>query len=244
MRQALIIDDEINSQELLATMLSEYCEGVKVCGAAGTVPTGIDKIHQLKPDLVFLDMELSGGDGFDVMDAFPKPDFEIVVVSGYNPQLLRQLNYAALAYLSKPIILQELHELLGRLPALPTLPLQVELARRATETHPERLILAQNKGYASVALQEIAFIEAQRTYSRIVLHEGGEHMASHPLKYYEELLPNRQFFRIHKSFLLNLSLVQEYDSGRTGFVRLRNGHQLPIAARRKADFIRSLKNAS
>lgn len=244
MRQALIIDDEVNSQELLATMLHDYCEGIAVCGMAGTVQAGIDQIQQQQPDLVFLDMELSGGDGFDVMDAFPEPDFEIVVVSGYNPHLLRQLNYAALAYLSKPIILQELQELLGRLPALPTLPMQVELARQDPDQHPERLILAQTGGYASVALREIAFIEAQRTYSRIVLEEGGEHMASHPLKYYEELLPNRQFFRIHKSFLLNLSLVQEYDRGRTGFVRLRNGAQLPIAARRKADFIRSLKNAS
>lgn len=244
MRKALIIDDELNSQDVLAVMLREYCTGIEVCGFAGSVEEGILQIKGLEPDLVFLDMEIPGGDGFAVLDAFPEPNFEIVVVSGYTPALLRQLNYAALAYLTKPIVLQEVQELVANLPQIPIVVEQVDLIREVPEEgnpHPKRLILAIHQGYASVELQEIAFIEAQRTYSRIVLGTGGEHIATHPLRHYEDLLPQDMFFRVHKSYLLNLSFVKEYDGGRTGLVRLRNGQSLPIAARRKSDFIRAMK---
>ncbi len=244
MRKCLIIDDEPNSRDLLKIMLEEYCAGVEVVGMAGSVQKAIEAIQALTPDLLFLDMELQGGDGFAVMDAFPNPGFEVVVISGYDADFLRQLDYAALAYLTKPVVIQELQVLLTKLIGIP---LQKDQIQHFKETQgdsgngKERIFLMGNQGHASVDLKQIAFVEAQRTYARIVLVNGGEHISAHPLKHYESLLPGDRFFRIHKSYLLNLEQVREYDKGRTGFVHLQNGDSLPLAARRKADFVRILK---
>ncbi len=242
MRKAIIIDDEVYSRELIRIMIQEYCQGVKVVGEADSVNTGLHLIERLQPDLVFLDVELPGGDGFNVLEHFAHPIFEVVLISGHHPQLLRSFDFAALAYLSKPVVLQEFQELVQGLTGIPLDKKQVQLVQEMAESDkPERLILNTGKHYSSIEIDQIAYIEAQRAYSRIVLKNGGEHFATFPLGHYEKILSEVQFFRVHKSYLLNLTLVDRYEAGRAGNIYLKNDATLPLAARRKAAFVQRLK---
>lgn len=246
MRQAIIIDDEPQSRELIRLMLRDYCDGIEVVGEAGTVDSGINIIREKQPDLVFLDVELRGGDGFNIIEAFDTPQFEVVMISGHNPKLLRSFDFAAIAYLSKPVILQEFQQLVASLPQLPVQSEQIDLVKELQINDTDevnRIILTEGNRYSSVEIKRIAYIEAQRAYSRIVLESGGEHFATYPLGHYEKLLPQSTFFRIHKSYLLNLTLVDKYDPGRTGNVYLKNAESLPLAARRKTEFVKCLKLA-
>jgi len=243
MIKALVIDDEPHSRELLATMLSDYCEGVQVVGTAEDVPAGIAAIQAETPDMVFLDIEMPGGDGLAVLEAFPNPEFQVIFVTGYSPQFLRQLDLAALAHIQKPVDLVELRATIqqsGLLP--PTDPMQLShLGSEDAEEHPT-LILPSGKGYERIAVDEILYLEAHRAYAVFHLQDGGERLASHPLSHYEKLLPEELFFRIHKSFLVNCAEVKGYENGRGGNVFLKNGIEIPIAVRRKPGFIQFMRN--
>jgi len=242
-RKVLIIDDEPNSRELLSLLLTQYVPGVQLLGTAPSAKLGIHLIHTIQPDLVFLDIELAGGDGFQVLDAFESPAFEVVFTSGYHPEILQGLNYAAIPFLTKPIVLQELQALMKSLKQLPVQPDQVQMVKGYQQgSEKDSLFVSGRNAYHRIAFKHISFIEAQRAYARIVLTDGGEHYSAHPLSHFEGLLPNNLFFRTHRSYLVNLSLVSSYDPGRTGSVHLIDGQSLPIAARRKTHFIQKMKD--
>lgn len=243
MRKAIIIDDEPNSRDLLSLLLQDYLPGISLQGTATSAAEGIHLIKTQQPDLVFLDIELSGGDGFQVIEAFDPPHFEVVFTSGYHPRIARDLQYASLPFLTKPIVLQELQALALSLPELPVQTDQVKMAKSYQDgTDKDSLFISSRNAYHKTSFQDIAFIEAQRAYARIVLVDGGEHFSAHPLSHFESLLPSESFFRTHRSFLVNLSLVSSYDPGRTGSVHLVQGHSLPIAARRKTRFVQLMKD--
>lgn len=241
MRKAIIVDDEYNSRELLVLLVREYLPEVEVLGTAASVQTAIDQIEKHNPDLVFLDIELSGGYGFQVIDAFDHPSFEIIFTSGYHPRIAKALNYAALDYLKKPIVLKELKAL--SLSHRPIQNEQLELIKDVQEGgDPDFLFISERSAYQKIEFQDIAFVEAQGPYSSIVVKSGKASFSSKPLGHFEKLLPAPSFFKTHRSFLVNLSLVSGYDSGRTGNVHLKCGQSVPLAARRKSQFIQLIKS--
>ena len=244
MVKAVIIDDELNSRELLQNMLENYCSGVQVEGVAVDVGTGIELIRQAQPDLVFLDVEMPGGDGFAVLEAFPEPDFKVVFVTGFDPRAYRSYELAALAWVQKPVDLNELQEAVERSGLMPaTSQTQLEVARNVREesTAPGELILPSGGGYERIEFGDVAYLEAHRSYAAFHLVNGEEKLASFPLSHYEKLLPKNLYFRVHKSYLINVKMVKGFQSGRGGNLTLKNGVVLPIATRRKADFVRFMK---
>lgn len=245
MARAVIIDDEINSRELLQAMLQGYCEGVEVLGMAHDVDSGIQLIKETEPNLVFLDVEMPGGDGFAVLDAFSKPSFQVVFVTGYQPNGFRAYALAALAWIQKPVDLVELQEVVQRSGLLPpTSPEQLSLARKGVEgdvEEAEELILPSGSGYERIEFEKVLYLEAHRSYAAFHLASGEERLASFPLSHYEKLFPRKTFFRIHKSYLVNARMVKSFEAGRGGSLCLVNGVELPIATRRKPDFLKFMK---
>lgn len=243
MVKAIIIDDELNSRELLQNMLENFCSGVQVEGLGVDVETGIELIRQTEPDLVFLDVEMPGGDGFAVLDAFPEPDFKVIFVTGFSPKAYRHYELASLAWVEKPVDLEDLQaavEKSGLMPA--TAQVQLEVARNAMEgKQVQELILPSGGGYERIEFQEVAYLEAHRAYAAFHLVSGEEKLASFSLSHYEKLLPKNLYFRIHKSYLINVQMVKGFESGRGGNLTLKNGVKLPIATRRKADFVKFMK---
>ena len=243
---AVIIEDETNSRELLANMLQNYCNSIEVVGEAHDVKTGIAVIQKYNPDVIFLDIEMPGGDGFKILDAFPIVAFQVIFVTGYDEYAIKAIKYSALDYILKPIDLEELKNAIKKI--IPSTSdkrqnikfLQSSLKKRQKE--PDKLILPGNKRHVVVPFNQIIKIIANGNYAEFFLEGNKIRISSYSLAHYESILPEGRFLRIHKSHLINLQKVTTYQSGRGGKVFLSDGSSLDIAARKKSAFVRMLNN--
>ncbi|MEO1516009.1 MAG: LytTR family DNA-binding domain-containing protein [Bacteroidota bacterium] len=247
MIKVVIVDDEQNSRELLTSMLQMYQEEVQLLGSAHDVKSGIQLITEVRPDLVFLDIEMPGGDGFEILNAFDSLFFKVIIVTGYDQYAIRAIKYAALDYLLKPIDLEELEMAIQKLKRQAGKD-ETENVRflksnyeQKKQPNLQQIILPGHKKYIIVPFANIISIEARGNYTVFHLENKETHTVAHSLSYYEELLPTNVFFRIHKSYIVNCTKVEGYDPGRAGKVHLKNGSSLDIAARRKVSFKQILK---
>ncbi|MEO1518330.1 MAG: LytTR family DNA-binding domain-containing protein [Bacteroidota bacterium] len=244
MLRTVIIEDEKDSLEVLEQILQEYCEGIEIVGRAMNSKDGIAVIQQCQPELVFLDIYLSGGDGFDVLDAFDDISFKVVFVTGYEQYAIKAIKYSAMDYLLKPVIIEELQATVAKArrmlrPSSQNLGLLKENLSKPNSPF-EHIVLPDYKEYTVIRLNDISYIEAQRSYALFHLTDKNSKVSSRPLSFYESLLPTSHFFRIHKSYLINGQQVEKMESGRGGHVLLKDGSLLPVAIRRKTAFLRFL----
>lgn len=246
MIRAVIIDDERQSRNLLQKMLVDFCQGVSVVGKSPGVKLGVELLKKEKPDVVFLDIEMLDGNGFDVLNAYDDPGLNVVFVTGYDHYAVKAIKYAALDYLLKPVDLEELQQAVLK---LQTSRIDDRGKLRLLQTNFEnkkeklqKIVLPGRENYTIVEVQAIIRIEANGSYVTIYLEEGKTHLVIKSLSHYEELLSNDHFFRIHKSHLINLAKIDRYTAGRRGKVILKDGAELEIAARRKSAFVQFFKS--
>ncbi|MEL6864649.1 MAG: LytTR family DNA-binding domain-containing protein [Bacteroidota bacterium] len=241
MIRVAIVDDELNSRELLRNMLTEYCEEVEVVGEAEDVESGIELLKKQTVDLALLDIEMPGGDGFEILNAFPYKHFKVIFITGYDQYAIRAIKYAALDYLLKPLDLSELKQAIRKAQRLnndQSERLQVlEQQYHQEEQQLQQIVLPDRGQYNLIHLKEVLYISAQGSYVLFYLEDGSSKITSNSLSYYEELLPNDRFFRIHKSHIVNVAKVKSYETGRAGNALLTNGMSIPVAARRKSTFV-------
>ncbi len=247
MIKAVIVEDELNNREVLQQMLERYCEEVEVVGLAVNVSSGIEKIKELSPDIVFLDIEMPGGTGFDVLNAFDLPKFKIIFVTGYDHFAIKAIRYSALDYLLKPVDPEELKNAVEKAKSLnPIYHERIDFLKSQIEVSTEevdRIIISDHKHHKVVEIRDIIFVEAKRTFVVFYVEGNKKYAASNSMGFYEELLPSSNFFRIHKSHIINRHKVEKVDVGRGGNVHLKGGVSLPVAIRRKPAFTKFLEQA-
>ena len=244
MYKVAIIEDEPNSQKLLKLMIKNYAPDLELVGIAGEVHQGIALITETSPDLIFLDIEIHGGNGFDILDALPNYSAKVIFVTGYDHYAIKAIRYSALDYLLKPIDVQEFKSAIERIGTdahsqkkkLNFLKEQMNLP----EAKPDKIILSGNGTYKVLEIDKILYLEADGAYVIIHSEDGNHFIAPQNLSYYEEILPVELFFRLHKSCIVHLKKVKSYEQGRGGKAFLKNGVSLPIAFRRKAVFVKLL----
>lgn len=247
MIRAIIIEDEINSQELLKSILEKHHDNIKVEGITDGVESGIELIKELKPDVIFLDVEIQGGTGFDLLNAFTNPEFKVIFVTGYDHYALKAIKYAALDYVLKPINLEEIKRAINRITLLKSSQqdnisfLQENISKAPEEM--DQLIISDEKSHTIVKFENILFVKADRTYVSFFLENAKQLMVSNTLHFYESLLPTSVFYRTHKSYLVNIKKVLKVGIGRGGCVKLKEGFELPIAYRRKTAFLKTLRES-
>lgn len=242
MIRAIIIEDEFHSSELLKEMIQVHCKMLEVVGVATSVSTGIHLIQTQQPDLVFLDIYISEGIGFDILDVVQPANFKVIFVTGYEAYALKAIKYSALDYLLKPVILEELVQAVDKAKKIMPPPndavefLKEKLVRPVNSF--ERIVLSDYKTHCIINVKDIVFIEAKRGYTIFHLQDKQTRLTSNSLNHYEDLLPDTKFYRIHKSYLVNCDEVIGLETGRGGQIKLIGGQLLPIAVRRKAAFLR------
>lgn len=250
MIKALIVEDEINSQELLKELIAEYSEGIEVVGTATGVTEALQKIEELDPDLLMLDIELSDGDGFQVLEQAKDPRFDVIFTTAYNQYAIKAFKFSATDYLLKPVDIEELQKALARVvenqeqdddEGVSKDRLQALIGNlRNSQKGFKRIVLPTTNGFTVVDPKDIIRCESDRNYTFIFLVDGRKILVSRTIKEYEEMLEDFNFFRVHQSHLINLAFLKNYIRGRGGQVELTDGTVVDVSARKKADFLRRL----
>jgi len=221
----VVIDDEINSRELMKTLLTDYCD-LKDIYCAASVREGLDKINLHKPQLVFLDIELEGENGFDLLDNFSHFNFLVCFATGYEQYAIKAIKYGAFGYLLKPIDIEELKDIVKR---------AQEKLNTGIHKETDRLIVNENDKYWMLNYKDILQIESAGNYTYIHTLEN-KILTQSKLAHYEDCLPEEIFYRTHRGYIVNLTKIKQIKEGRTGLIVLDDGSEIPIASRRIKDF--------
>jgi two-component system LytT family response regulator len=246
--QAIIVDDEPHGIGTLQKMLELNCPQVTIAATCSNAVTARQKLEELSPDLVFLDIRMPGKSGLEMLAEMPDKNFEVIFVTAHNEYLLQALQCSAADYLLKPVDEDRLLEAMQRVETR----MQQGRSARKLETllhnmlhvgSPAdlRLCLPTLKGFIIVKMEEIVYCEAERSYT--VFHLAGNNpiTVSKPLLDYERLLGNSLFLRVHKSFLINLQHVKEYQRGEGGLLVMSNGTKIEVSRRKKEQFLARIK---
>lgn len=246
--RALIIDDEQAPRNVLKNYLRDYCPQLQVLGEAEGVSDGYDKIRALLPNLIFLDINLLDGTGFDLIDKFPCPDFCVIFTTAYDYFALKAFKYSAVDYLLKPYDLGDLVDAVEKMERhfpLDSLCLLKELLeKRDLEASFKKIALSSQEGMVLLALKNIVRAESSGCYTTFLTKSGERHTVSRTLKEFEQLLPADMFVRVHTSHILNLRFVKKFQRKDGGTILMKDGSCIPISRRRRDDFLRLWKVGS
>lgn len=219
--KVIIIDDEKMARTLLGGMLAEFCENVELLDACPDLPSGIKAIRKLKPDIVFLDIEMPGYSGLEILDFFDESeiDFAIIFTTAYSQYAIQAFKLSAIDYLLKPIDSSELIKSIERYQKNET-NRNYQILRDNLSLHTsQKLSVHTATSVKFIELDQILFLKAEGAYTEIMLHNGKTITSSKGLKKYEEILKeNRGFFRCHKSFIVNLNHISEHVKSDGGFL--------------------------
>lgn len=246
MINAIIIDDENRARESLKKTIAIYCPEINIVGTGSNVEDALKLIHQMTPDIVFLDIEMPNGNGFTLFDKIKNPNFTTIFTSAYEEYAIKAFRIAALDYLTKPIDYRQLQEAVTRFRTKQKIELKEQrlellidnMTNRPTEFN--KIALPDLQGYTMVKTSDILYCQADSSYSIVHLINGKKVITSKLLKLIEELLPSETFYRIHKSYIVNLNLIKKYVKNDGNHVVLENDIRLDVSDRNKKEFLEKL----
>jgi two-component system LytT family response regulator len=235
---AILIEDEANSREILRNYIGKYCPKVNLVGEAASIQEGLQLIQNNELDLVFLDVEMPFGNAFDLLEQVPDRTFETVFVTAYDHYAKDAINEHAAYYLMKPISIDELIKAVDYVSDVKKKEgsLQQGVLNTKAKGIAGKLTLPQQDGFQVLNIAEILYCKADDNYTEIFL-ENKKILVSKTLKYFEEALADFPFARIHKSYLVNVNEVVKYKRGKGGSVVVSNGKELLVSASKKKDFL-------
>lgn len=246
---ALLIDDEESSRNVLTKLLDKFCPDVEVVGYADGVDSAYHAIHEHNPDVIFLDVQMPGGNGFSLLKKFETITFEIIFVTGYDQYALNAIKFSALDYLMKPVEVEDLLQAIKKVKAKlgSDFGLRASINNLLANEHEDEIhkrIVVHDKGKVRfIKLSEIVWLEADINYTVFHLSGGERYAVSKSLKEYDELLEGIPLFlRINKSAIVNVNFVKEYSKRDPFTIKLMNGVELEISRRKRQEVNERLKN--
>ena len=247
MHTCLIIDDENKSIETLSKIILEYCDDkLQILGIANNIDEAYPLILTLKPNIVFLDIEMPFGSGFDLLEKFDKIDFQVIFTTGFDQYAITAIKFSALDYLLKPINIQEVRDAVSK--AINNIEskqlndnfkILLENLRKPKNTS-NKIPLPVINGLELVQIDQIVYCHADEDYTHLFLKDGSKKVVTKSIKDFEELLTEYGFFRIHHSFLINKSYIKKYTKGEGGSVITELDTEIPVSRRRKIEFLQWL----
>jgi two-component system LytT family response regulator len=245
MIKTVIIDDEKDARFLLRNMLEhEFGNLIQVIDEADDVDTGVQIIKMHQPDLVFLDIKMPQGTGFELLQQLDKVNFEVIFITAYDNFAIKAFQFSAFGYLLKPIKAKELELTIQRLSAhlenqklIIEKRLKVLVENYGDDKKIRKLVINNMEGFKVVAIEEIIRLEGDRNYTHFVLQGNQRITTSKTLGEYEDLLNEHGFFRIHQSTIANLRHIKGYLKKDGGSVEMTDGKQLQVARNRKQEFL-------
>ncbi|MDA3930516.1 MAG: LytTR family DNA-binding domain-containing protein [Prolixibacteraceae bacterium] len=242
--KAIIVDDEKNGRENLRGVLHEFCPEIELVAEAENALQAIDFIIKLKPYLVFLDIEMPGGNGFKVLEYFKEPWFSVIFVTAYNHYAIQAIRFSALDYILKPIDALFVKTAVSRY-----IDQKSHVDQRLKQFLNNEIRSKENKRIALPMSDKINYVEINRivkcrgeaNYTRVFITTGEEHIVSKPLVEYEDILAGYGFIRTHKSFIVNVSHIQSFVKSDGGYLIMSDQTIVPVSRRKKELVLRELK---
>ena len=236
--KAIIVDDELYGRENLKKILETYCHEIEVVECADSVVSAKKLVSIHNPDVVFLDITMPVLDGFDFLEEYDEPHFMVVFVSAHEEYGIKAVKAGAADYLLKPVNIKELKQTVKKLLTLQSKRMKDEVLFDA-----EKLVLPASHGFDVLALDDIIRLEAEGSYTKVVMKSGKSAIVSRTLKDFEDAVPKEKFFRIHKSHLINLKCIKEYSSAGGNVVTMSDGSRVEVSRRKAPEFVQKIKAA-
>jgi two-component system LytT family response regulator len=241
--KTILVEDEKTSREILKNYLEKYCPFVSVLGEASNIDEALVLIRNNDLDLVFLDVEMPYGSGFDLLEKLGDTNFEVIFVTAYNQYAIEALNSHASYYLLKPISIDELIKAVDYVTKIKNkeIELQNVVLVPKTKTNDNIITIPTQDGFEVLAIKDIMYCKADDNYTQIFLENKQIKLVSKTLKYFEAILKENGFARIHKSYLVNVSFIASYKKGKGGTISLVNGKELSVSASKKVELLTYFK---
>lgn len=245
MLNTIIVDDEINCCKTLEALLKRHCPEVKILAVCSNGLDALEAIKQIKPDLLFLDVEMPKMNGFEMLEQLPAIPFHLIFTTSYDEYALKAIRFSAIDYLIKPIDREELQKavqkVVNRIEA--PLPEQLKIILEKIH-HPSspayKIALPTLEGLQMISIESIISCEASDNYTTLVLKNGKKVLVSSTLKIVEEMLEDYPFSRVHRSFLVNLDEIEKYVKGDGGYLVMSDGSEIYISKNKKEELLRKL----
>ncbi|MBK7939020.1 MAG: response regulator transcription factor [Lewinellaceae bacterium] len=243
---ALIVEDMPQAAQALQNDLSEYCPEVEVVGTAGSIVTAAKLLGQITPDIIFLDILLGDGTGFDLLEIFPNLSSRIIFITASDEHAIRAFRYAAVDYLLKPVDPGQLKEAVERAKrqmsgTAESLHLLRETIRKP-ESLPSRISLTSQERISVVDIDNILRCESDGNNTWFMLASGERIFVTRTLKQFEQLLEKHNFIRVHQSHLVALKYIREFVKKDGGYLHMKNGDLIPVSVRKRAEVVELLEN--
>lgn len=242
--KTLIVDDEKSARENIISKIRKLSDQFDIAGEADNIIEAEKLINELNPDVVFLDIQMPKGDGFDLLDKFEKHEFEIVFVTAYDDFALKAFEYFAIGYVLKPIDINSLKSTLDAIIKRISNNVgnnQVESLIDFMKNNNNQVIaIPSETGLEFVDSKEIVYLEADDGYSHIYFNERNKILSSKSLQYFIDLLPEQYFYRLHRKYYVNMMYLKSYH--KVGFVTLKNDLELPVAKSKRSEFVKIFKS--
>ncbi len=242
MLRSVIIDDESDAVKFIESLIEEYCPNLEVVGKANSARDGVQVILDTHPDLVFLDVQMPHGSGFDLLSSFQEKTFDVIFITAFNHYAIQAIKFSAVDYILKPINISEFIEAVAK----------VEEKRASQEyqnlnyhtlleniktPRPTKLAIPTTEGIEYLNTGEIIRLEADRSYTWFYLTEKRKYLVSRNLKEYQELLNDMNFFRPHNSHLINMEHVKKFVRHEGGYIEMTDNSTVPMSRGKKDLFL-------
>ncbi|MBL4668909.1 MAG: response regulator transcription factor [Flavobacteriales bacterium] len=246
MYKTIIVDDEKGCRDTLENLLKEF-PNIEIVAIVNSIALAQETIKNLQPHLVFLDIEMPGGTGFELLEVFNPINFDIIFTTAYDQYAIKAIKYSALDYLLKPIDPTELEETINRFSSkkhdqdLINNQFKTLLNNIGGETSHQKIAIPDGEGISFVKIADITHFQSDGSYTYMhLIGNKKPTLISKPIGDYQEMLENESFIRIHRSYLVNIQHVEKYIKGDGGYTIMSDGTKIEVSRRKKVDFIQAL----
>lgn len=243
--KALIVDDESRSHHVLSQLLEAYCPEIEIVGWADSGKAAAELIRSEKPELVFMDVELRGETGFEILQSLGPVQFDVIFTTAHDKYAIQAIRFSAMDYLMKPILAEELRGAVKRVmekkdKKTPGRHLDALIYNINYSNADKKLALPTQNGYEFVSISDVIRCESSDNYTHFHLKDGTKLLISKTLMEFERMLLNYYFFRVHQSHLINLRMIRKFQKGEGGILMMADGTEIDVSRRKKTELMQKL----
>ena len=231
-KTAIIIDDAENARIALKKDLMDYCPEIEVIGEAGGVVEGVKLLKQVQPDIVFLDIQMGDGSGFDLLEILPEVNFSLIFTTSSNEHAIKAFRFSAIDYLLKPVDPEELMEAVSKAEKTPQK--SIDTLKSNMGSSSQKLALNSQDRIRVVNLSEVIRCESNGSYNLFYMADGEQLLVTKTLKEYDQMLEDHGFLRAHQSHLINIDFIKEFNKSDGGYLILKDKTEIPVSSRKKS----------